>query len=95
MKYDEGKPDYTLIPPQILDAIWEVRKYGTQKYGSVNNWKTVSVERYWQAVLRHVRAAWDDPTRKDPESGLPHLWHIACNIAFLLELENDLSDPAR
>ena len=22
------------------------------------------------------------------ESGYPHLWHLACNIAFLIELED-------
>lgn len=23
----------------------------------------------------------------DEDSGLPHLWHIACNVAFLCELD--------
>jgi hypothetical protein len=29
----------------------------------------------------------DDPAGVDEESGLPHLWHLACNIAFLCEME--------
>lgn len=38
------------------------------------------------AVLRHILAAWNDPYRIDPESGLPHIAHVATNIAFLLEV---------
>ena len=29
----------------------------------------------------------DDPDGLDDESGLPHLWHLACNVAFLCERE--------
>ena len=29
----------------------------------------------------------DDPEGLDNESGLPHLWHLACNVAFLCERE--------
>lgn len=25
----------------------------------------------------------------DEESGFPHLWHLACNIAFLCELDKE------
>ena len=31
----------------------------------------------------------EDPRGVDYESGLPHLYHAATNIAFLLELEGD------
>ncbi len=87
MKSDQGKPDYTLVPPDILDAIEAVREYGVRKYNDPENWKTVEPGRYWKAILRHTRAAWDDPEKIDPESGLPHIWHIACNLAFLIAME--------
>lgn len=87
MKADQGKPDYTLVPAQVLDAIEAVREYGVKKYSDPLNWQTVSPDRYWKAILRHVRAAWNDPTKVDEESGLPHLWHIACNLAFMIALE--------
>lgn len=86
MKFDDNKPDYTLVPMDIVDAIEKVREYGVGKYTDPENWKTVTVDRYWKAVLRHARAAWDDPGKIDPESGLPHLWHIACNLAFIISL---------
>jgi hypothetical protein len=40
----------------------------------------------------------DDPYGVDKDSGLPHLEHIACNVAFLLELdkpETDMEDFKR
>lgn len=43
--------------------------------------------RYRDALMRHVCAYLRDPGGTDAESGLPHLAHAACNIAFLLELE--------
>ena len=80
-KADAGKLQLTLVPRSII------RMYGNAKYGSPDNWKQVEIERYRDAAFRHFLAYLDDPHGVDAESGLPHLWHAACNIAFLCEME--------
>ena len=86
-KQDAGKLQITLVPRQIIRDIAEVRMYGNKKYGDPENWRSVSPERYRDALMRHLLAYLDDPDSADDESGLPHLWHAACNIAFLCEME--------
>lgn len=86
-KADAGKPQLSLVPMQILNAIARVREYGNRKYGDPENWKTVSPARYRDAMLRHAVAYIQDPNGVDEESGLPHLWHLACNVSFLVEME--------
>ena len=86
IKADAGKPHPSYVPVSIIKAVMDVREYGNQKYGAPDNWRGVEPERYHQALLRHILAAWNDPYKLDPESGLPHLAHAATNIAFLLEL---------
>ena len=88
-KADSGKPNLSLVPKQIIYEIEKVRNFGVQKYKEPDNWKKVELERYHQALLRHTLAIWNDVQAKDKESGLLHLSHIACNIAFILELMND------
>ena len=88
-KADAGKLQLTLVPRNIIRAVAVVRAYGNQKYpeGGPDNWKQVEKERYRDAMFRHLLAYLDDPTAVDPESGIPHLWHLACNCAFLCEME--------
>lgn len=85
-KDDSTKPILSRVPPEIIRAISDIREYGCRKYKGDKNWKTVEPQRYWEAVLRHVVAAWDDYNAVDPESGLPHIDHIACNLAFIMAL---------
>lgn len=87
-KSDAGKPKLTLVPQQIIYDIAKVREYGNEKYGDPENWRTVEPERYRDAAFRHLLAYLDDPYGVDSESGLPHLWHLACNVAFLCEMED-------
>lgn len=92
IKADAGKARLTLVPRQIMFDIAKVREYGLKKYGSAENWKKVGIERYRDATFRHFMAYLDDPKGVDKESGLPHLSHLACNIAFLCELEGKNND---
>lgn len=87
VKADIGKPQLTLVPRQILFDIAEVRAFGVKKYGDPDNWKKVEIQRYRDAAFRHFMAYLDDPQGNDAESGLLHLAHLACNIAFLCEME--------
>lgn len=86
-KHDAGKVRYTLVPVSILTAIAKVREYGVKKYGDENNYKNVSTKRYVDALYRHL-IAYLNGEKYDKESRLLHTWHIACNIAFIIELEN-------
>ena len=86
-KADAGKPRLSLVPPAVIEAVGRVRTYGTEKYGDPDNWRKVEPERYRDALIRHICAWMRNPHAVDKESGLPHLEHIACNVAFLLEME--------
>lgn len=87
LKADAGKLRISLVPTEIIRAVARVRMYGVEKYGDSKSWVNVEPERYKDALLRHILAYIDDPDGADEESGLPHLWHAACNIAFLVEME--------
>ena len=88
-KADQGKPHPSYVPVALIEGVMAVREYGNQKYHDPDNWKQVEPERYHQAMLRHILAAWNDPYKVDPESGLLHIQHVACNIAFLLEMRKE------
>ena len=87
IKADKGKPRLSLVPAEVIRCIARVREFGNCKYKDTNSWKQVEVERYRDALYRHLLEYIEDPQRLDKESQLPHLWHIACNVAFLCELE--------
>lgn len=85
-KADTGKPKISLVPTQIIRDIARVRMYGDQKYHAPFNWTIVEMDRYKDAMMRHLLAFLDDPTSIDDESGIPHYMHAACNMAFICEM---------
>lgn len=85
-KNDYGKARLDLVPPGVIEAVGRVRTFGIQKYVDKDGWQKVEPERYRAALLRHLCQYMRDPESVDAESGLPHLEHAACNIAFLLEM---------
>ena len=85
-KADSGKPILSYVPKEIIYEIEKVRSFGVKKYKDPDNWRNVEMERYHEALLRHTLAIWNDVQARDTESGLLHLSHIACNVAFILEM---------
>lgn len=86
-KADRGKLRLTLVPPSLLTAVATIREYGCYKYHDPDNWRKVAPQRYKDALYRHWLAYLADPSGVDEESGLPHMWHLACNAAFLIEMD--------
>ena len=90
MKYDGGKPRMDLLLsgcPNALEQVSQILTFGAQKYAA-HSWQTVpqGEERYLAALLRHLTAHGKGEVN-DPESGMSHLAHAACNALFILELE--------
>jgi len=73
-----------LLPPVALEQIAWVMGLGASKYGPWNYIEAdVCASTYIGALLRH----WSEFAKGvdiDPESGLPHLAHIAANCAIVL-----------
>ena len=83
MKFDNGKPQYSLIPPETLTALAEVLTFGARKY-AIDGWKYVpdAKRRYMDALFRHL-VAFRSGELYDQESGLSHLSHVLANASFL------------
>lgn len=82
-KHDTGKPRPSLVPVEAIEAIMRTREYGLRKYGKAEDWRSIDAERWHDALLRHVLSMWENPIAIDFESGLPALWHVITNAAFL------------
>lgn len=87
LKYDSGKPLMGLIPARAELSMAQVLTFGATKYGP-DNWRKVenAEQRYLDALMRHVNSHRLGELI-DGETGLPHLAHAMCCVAFLLELQ--------
>ena len=92
IKYDFGKPDYSLVPPIPFEDVVKVLTFGSVKY-SRDNWKLVSdgQNRYFAAAMRHLWA-WFRGETHDPESGVDHGAHAICCILFMMQLRKETTD---
>jgi hypothetical protein len=91
-KFDTNKLPVELVPAEAVEAIARVMDFGRKKY-TENGWQTVprGERRYFAAAYRHILAVQKtmpnlDVLLADPDSGLPHLEHCICNLAFLMYL---------
>lgn len=87
IKYDSGKPEFSLVPPFALEEVAKVLTFGAKKYRP-NNWKYVpdGIKRYHDAMYRHLNA-YTKGEQFDKETGLHHLAHAICCAMFIVDLE--------
>jgi len=87
VKHDSEKDSRPeLLPLEALTEVSKVLAFGARKYQD-NNWRGgFKFTRVLGATFRHL-FAWSTGQDKDPETGLSHLAHAACNVLFLLTFE--------
>lgn len=83
LRYDSGKLRFDLIPPEADIALAEILTFGARKYAD-RNWELgMDWSRCVASLKRHL-SRWESGEVTDPETGKPHLWHLLCNVAFLV-----------
>jgi hypothetical protein len=86
VKNDQGKLPLSLIPKEALDGMAAVLQFGAAKYDPHNWLKGMHWTRVIDSALRHI-TSFNAGEDKDPESGLSHLDHALCCLAFLTTYE--------
>lgn len=78
LRYNEGKPKWSLIHWASLIPLVRVMEYGANKYG-IGNWeKGLEPKEILESLSRHLFALMDGES-KDKESGIHHIGHILAN----------------
>ena len=81
-RMDSGKPSLGMIPPSFTIGVAEVLTHGAQKYSTGNWMRGMSFSDIADAIESHL-SKWKLGQELDDDSGLPHLHHAACGLAFL------------
>jgi hypothetical protein len=87
IRYDDGKLPMHLLPPELLTEVAKVLQFGAKKYAPRNWEKGMDWSRVEGSLIRHL-VKWKEGEDIDPETGLSHISHVACNAAFLLAYIN-------
>lgn len=81
-KADDGKSRIDLVDAEFLEGLGNVLAFGANKY-SAHNWRGgIAISRLMGAAYRHLGAI-NRGEDTDPESGHPHIYHLACCVMFL------------
>jgi Domain of unknown function (DUF5664) len=82
-RYDTGKVRLDLVPVECVEAIAQVLTFGVEKYAAWNWAGGFKWSRIIGSLMRHL-FAFLRGEKLDPETGLPHTWHLGANVFFLI-----------
>lgn len=85
---DNPKRLIELVPPILIAEIADVMTFGAKKYAPGNWMRGMSWSTVYGALQRHQNS-WFMGEENDPDSGLPHMGHAGCCLAFLSHFRNN------
>ncbi len=81
MRFNEGKPQWSLVHFDSLLPMVRTLEFGAKKYAP-NNWmKPMDKKKILESMMRHLAAIMDGQ-EIDPETGISHMGNIQCNAMF-------------
>lgn len=87
LRYNDWKPQWSLVDFDSLEPMVHVLEYGMKKYtvwevSGRENWKKpMDKKKILESMMRHlIRLMADEEL--DSESKLPHIGHLMCNAMF-------------
>jgi hypothetical protein len=82
IKHDNNKPRMDLLDSEFLTGLSQVLTFGANKYDAHNWRRGINYSRLIAAAYRHLGSI-NGGEDMDSESGLPHVYHLACCVMFL------------
>lgn len=81
MRFNDGKPEWSLVHFKSLLPLVRVLEFGAKKYERDNWKKPMPREKILESAMRHLTAMMDGEIL-DKESNQLHAGHILCNMMF-------------
>jgi hypothetical protein len=97
LRYNSGKPKWSLVDFKSLEPMVSVLEYGANKYttsecsGEFNWQRGLKTTEICESLLRHT-FAYLNGEDIDPESGISHIGHMQCNTLFLSYMDRERKD---
>lgn len=91
LRYNSGKPEFSQLDPQFILDLAALMTKCAEKY---EKWNWAKGQEYLtplDSMFRHL-AAFTAGEDIDPESGHPHMQHIAANC-MIIERSRKIGDP--
>lgn len=87
-RLNKGKVELSQCPVSLTTAVSMVLMKSSKKYSGKYedaNWQRgMDFSTVYNCLQRHI-TKWYNGEDLDSETGLNHLYHVACNVAFLIE----------
>jgi hypothetical protein len=83
-RYNQDKPDWTLLDYHALEEVVKVMTFGKEKYGK-DNWKGEldDINQHIESAFRHL-VAMKEGEKYDEESGELHAAHLIANMMMYI-----------